>query len=161
MKSLIASTMIFASLALAANAFAADNQANAATKMVHARVATHAVAKPVVTKHAVPRRTYAVAPRPATLGQFIQGLFGGGFPLQVARGAGGRSDVTPSYDYSTPADTTPTFDAAQASVDASEENAAIQSMNDTNALNASMAAAEEQNDAANAATLQTEINAGM
>jgi hypothetical protein len=34
-------------------------------------------------------------------------------------------------------------------------------MNDTNALTASMAAAEEQNDEANAATLQTEINAGM
>ena len=34
-------------------------------------------------------------------------------------------------------------------------------MNDTNALNASMAAAEQENDAANAATLQTEINAGM
>ncbi len=32
-------------------------------------------------------------------------------------------------------------------------------MNDENALNASMAAAEAQNDAANAATLQTEINA--
>jgi hypothetical protein len=39
------------------------------------------------------------------------------------------------------------------------ENQAIQSMNDTNALNASMAAAETQNDASNAATLQTEINA--
>jgi len=34
-------------------------------------------------------------------------------------------------------------------------------MNDENALNASMQAAEQQNDAANAATLQTEINAGM
>jgi hypothetical protein len=34
-------------------------------------------------------------------------------------------------------------------------------MNDTNALTASMAAAGEQNDAANAATPQTEINAGM
>jgi hypothetical protein len=34
-------------------------------------------------------------------------------------------------------------------------------MNDTNALIASMAAAEAQNDAAVAATQQTEINAGM
>ncbi len=34
-------------------------------------------------------------------------------------------------------------------------------MNDTNAMTASMAAAEQENDAANAATLQTEINAGM
>lgn len=46
---------------------------------------------------------------------------------------------------------------SQAASDA--ENQAIQSMNDENALNASMAAAEAQNDAANAATLQTEINA--
>lgn len=45
----------------------------------------------------------------------------------------------------------------QASVDA--EVQAIQQMNDENALNASMQAAEQQNDAANAATLQTEINA--
>ena len=42
-----------------------------------------------------------------------------------------------------------------------QENQAIQEMNDINALNASMAAAEQENDAANAATLQTEINAGM
>jgi hypothetical protein len=41
------------------------------------------------------------------------------------------------------------------------ENQAIQQMNDTNALTASMAAAEQQNEEANAATLQTEINAGM
>jgi hypothetical protein len=41
------------------------------------------------------------------------------------------------------------------------ENQAIQSMNDTDAANASMAAAESINDAANAATLQTEINVGM
>jgi hypothetical protein len=34
-------------------------------------------------------------------------------------------------------------------------------MNDTNAITALMAAAEEQHDEANAATLQTEINAGM
>jgi hypothetical protein len=33
-------------------------------------------------------------------------------------------------------------------------------MNDTNALNASIAAAKAANDTANAATLQTEINAG-
>jgi hypothetical protein len=52
--------------------------------------------------------------------------------------------------------------AANDSLAASEqEDQEIQSTNDTNALNAPMAAAEEQNDAANAATLQTEINAGM
>ena len=68
-----------------------------------------------------------------------------------------------SYDYSSPSfdNSAPiaTGNDAQAASDA--ENQAIQQMNDTNALTASMAAAEEQNDEANAATLQTEINAGM
>jgi hypothetical protein len=166
MKSLIPSAMIVVSLAFSANAFAADSHAGTGTTTAHARVATHAAAKHVVTrnvvaKHILPHRTYAVAPQPANLGQIIQALFGGGFAVQVARGTAGASEVTPSDDYSTTTVTSPAFDAAQASVDASDENEAIQSMNDSNALNASMAAAEEQNDAANAATLQTEINAGM
>ena len=70
-----------------------------------------------------------------------------------------------SYDYSSsPSDDTAvavSSAAAQEQAASDEEVQAIQQMNDTNALNASMAAAEQQNDAANAATLQTEINAGM
>jgi hypothetical protein len=64
-------------------------------------------------------------------------------------------------------DNAPTVDTgsgvndAQAAADSAAESNAIQSTNDTNALTASMAAAEQENDAANAATLQTEINAGM
>ncbi len=99
--------------------------------------------------------------------QFIRGMLGGG-PVPYAnivrdvRGMGGTGTYagsdwsSPTYDTSV---TTPGADDAQAAADA--ENQAIQQMNDTNALNASMAAAEQQNDAANAATLQTEINAGM
>jgi hypothetical protein len=98
--------------------------------------------------------------------QFIQGMLGGG-PVPYANLArdvermhgvsgGGSYYASPSYDNSAPV---ATGNDAQAASDA--ENQAIQQMNDTNALTASMAAAEQQNDAANAATLQTEINAGM
>jgi hypothetical protein len=99
--------------------------------------------------------------------QFIRGMLDGG-PVPYAnivrdvRGMRGTETYagsdwsSPTYDTSV---TTSGADDAQAAADA--ENQAIQSMNDTNALNASMAAAEQQNDAANAATLQTEINAGM
>src|ERR1700735_1371902 len=94
------------------------------------------------------------AQRPDALAQFFQGLFGGGLAV---RGTGGGSyEWSPSYDNSPTADAS---SAANDSLAASEqEDQEIQSMNDTNALNAPMAAAEEQNDAANAATLQTEIN---
>jgi hypothetical protein len=99
--------------------------------------------------------------------QFIQGMLGGGpVPyanlardverMHGARGGGSYDYSSPSYDNSAPI---ATGNDAQAASDA--ENQAIQQMNDTNALTASMAAAEEQNDEANAATLQTEINAGM
>ena len=59
-----------------------------------------------------------------------------------------------TYDTSTPPDNS---SAEQAASDA--EAQAIQQMNDENALIQSMQAAQEQNDEANAATLQTEINA--
>jgi hypothetical protein len=95
--------------------------------------------------------------------------FGGWGSAQIAQAPayggwqGGRYAGGGSYDYSSPSydnsATIATGNDAQAASDA--ENQAIQQMNDTNALTASMAAAEEQNDEANAATLQTEINAGM
>ena len=100
--------------------------------------------------------------------QFVRGVLGGG-PIPYAnlvrdvrglRGSSGGSydwSSSPSYDNSAAASSAASD--AQAASDA--EVQAIQQMNDTNALNASMAAAEQQNDAANAATLQTEINAGM
>jgi len=69
----------------------------------------------------------------------------------------GPQDWSPSYDSSPAIDTSSAGTDAQAASDA--ENQAIQFMNDSNALNASVA--EARNDAANAATLQTEINAGF
>jgi len=153
MTSLITRGILIASLTLAGNA------AMAATTQVHQSVAPHAVHARAVG-HVAARRP--VAPQRVGVAQFIQGLFGGGWPVQVSRGSAAGSDSSDWMSSST-YDTSPPVDngaqAAQAAADAESE--AIQEMNDTNALTASMAAAEEQNDAANAATLQTEINAGM
>jgi hypothetical protein len=115
--------------------------------------------------------SYGNAPRGGLnydIAQFVQGMLGGG-PVPyaalardvermhggVVRGGGGAVD-SPTYDTSTP-----TAGVDQATLDANAESQSLEQMNDTMALNASMAAAEAQNDAANAATLQTEINAGM
>jgi hypothetical protein len=157
-NSLIPSAIIVASLALSGSAFAADAHVPAAAKAApaaHARVATR-VAHPHVATRAAARRHYAVARQP-DLGSFIASFFGGALGVQAARG--GTYEASPSYD------TSPTVDISSASTDAQvasdAEVQAMQQMNDENALNASVAAAERQNDAANAAALQTEINAGM
>jgi hypothetical protein len=65
----------------------------------------------------------------------------------------------PSFD--SPSPSTPIDNSASDAAAASAAAASEQNLNDEMALTASMAAAEQQNDAANAATLQTEINAGM
>jgi hypothetical protein len=150
-RHLIPCGMIAASLVLSSGAMAA----NAAVKTSAPPHAAHVH----VTRHVAVHRHYAVAQqRDDLFGQFLQSLFGG-FPVQVAHG-GAAANTSSSYDYSPPVDTSSSsVTEAQAASDA--EVQAIQQMNDTNALNASMAAAEQQNDAANAATLQTEINAGM
>jgi hypothetical protein len=156
MKSLIAGGIVAASLAMtgtAATAAAAQVHKNPrAAHVIHKLPARHVFA------HKGPRYV-----RPEGLAQFLQFFFGGRWPehyagrVQVSRGA------APSYDYSPSSDNSPAIDdgsaARQAAADA--ENAAIQQMNDTNAMVQSMQAAEQQNDAANAASLQTEINAGF
>jgi hypothetical protein len=157
MKSLVTRGVLIASLVLTANAAMAANSPSHLNAGVvsRARPAVHAVARGQLN---------------ADLGQFIQSMLGGG-PVQYsrlmqdamrarpARGSAGASDWSPSYDTSpTTIDDGSAARDAQAASDA--ENQAIQSMNDTNAMNASMAAAEQANDAANAAALQTEINAG-
>jgi hypothetical protein len=160
MRSLLASAIVVTSLTLAGSgamaAAASVHHSARVSHIVHARAASHLAA-----------RTY----RPNEqlqfgIGQFIASMFGGGWPAQYAshaRGAPQRSagsyDSSPSFDTSPAIDTTADATNAQAASDA--EVQAIQSMNDANALNASTAAAEQQNEAANAATLQTEINAGM
>ena len=155
MKSLITKAVLIASLALGGNAAMAANL----PAHKYARVIPHA---------------RAVAPRlpggqfNADIGQFIQSMLGGG-PVQYSRltqnamrarpsyRSSGSSDWSPSYDSSPPIDTSSAGTDAQAASDAA--NQAMQSLNDENALNASTAAAEAQNDAAQAAAIQTEINA--
>jgi hypothetical protein len=131
--------LLIASLALTGNALAANAPV---AKTAHARPVTHVVWR---------------APAQRDLGQIFGGFFG--FPFAV----GVASQDTGGYD--------PTFDSpsptvevdnsqSQAAIDASDQ--AIQGMDqDLQALDQSIAASEQQNDAANAATLQTEINAGM
>jgi hypothetical protein len=164
MKSLITRAVLIASLASTGNAaIAANITAHHTTRVVaHARPAVHAV----------PRTRNQFN---ADFGQFIQSMLGGG-PVAYSRlvqdamearpsssrsqgSSQGSSDWSPpSYDSSPAIDESSAASESQAASDA--ENQAIQSMNDTNAMNASMAAAEAANDAANAAALQTEINAG-
>jgi hypothetical protein len=143
MKSLIARTVLIAALALTGNA------AMAANTPAHKLVRMHAAVR-VASR--LPDR------QQADIGQFIQSMFGGGWPVQYSsRRAAGSRDSSPSYDSSPSIDSSGTD--AQVASDA--EAQAIQSANDSSALNASVAAAEAQNDAANVATLQTEINAGF
>ena len=147
MKSLITGGLLVASLALI------GNTAMAATLPAH----KHA---PVV-RHIVQRLPQGQAN--GDIGQFFQSIFGGQ-PVQysrltarASRQSRGSYGGSPSYDNSPAVDTSSAGTDAQAASDA--EVQAIQSMNDENALNASTAAAEAANDAAQAAAIQTEINA--
>ena len=151
MRSLLVGGIVVASLALAGNG------AMAATNHVHNGTTAAHVAQP---RHVVAARHYPLARQPTDFPQFVQGLFGGRWPTQVSRGTAAPPDWSTPYDNSSDIAAISAAQAAQqASSDA--ENQAIEQMNDTNAMTASMAAAEQQNDAANAAALQTEINAGM
>jgi hypothetical protein len=153
MKSLIASGLVVVSVALAGTA------AQAASVHVHktARVA-HAV-----VHRGASGRVARVQPGD-TIGQFMQFFFGGA-PWRYAGVTTGRhsafsdrsSSESSTFDTSVQS---PTYDSAPSS-GPDTTAAAIQSMNDEAALNASMAAAEQQNEAAQAAAIQTEINAGM
>jgi hypothetical protein len=153
MKSLITRGILIASLALTASTAMATNS-QATTARAHAPVHV-----------AVPRVPHTQLN--ADLGPFIQSMLGA-FPqysglirnamrAPASRRSSGSSDWSPSYDTSSSASVSSGAADSQTASDA--ENQAIQSMNDTNAMNASMAAAEQMNDAANAAAIQTEINA--
>jgi hypothetical protein len=150
-KSLLRCGVIVASLLLATNAFAAD------IPIPHPAAAAH------VTHSVVARNQRPAFVQPAGIGQLFQGLFG--LPLPVTVTAGAASD-TGGYD---PTFDSTTYDSSAVDVDNSQSQAAIdasdqamqqedQSLQD---LDASIAATEQQNDAANAAAVQTDINAGM
>jgi len=146
-KSLLRCGVIVTSLALATNAFAAD------IPVRHPAAAAH------VTHRVVARNQRPAFVQPAGIGQLFQGLFGLPIPVTV-----GSARDTGGYD--------PIFDAppssavgvdnsqSQAAIEASDQ--ALQQMNQNlQDLDASIAAAEQQNDAANAAMVQMDINAGM
>jgi hypothetical protein len=160
MRSSITTAIVALSFAFTASAAMAASPANPIPQ--HAREAYAPAAQHLAARTLPPRDQLNV-----DVAQFVRGMLGGG-PIPYAklvrdvrgmRGTGtyaGSDYSSPTYDTSVPDSGAAT---AQAASDA--ENQAIQSMNDTNAMTASMAAAEQQNDAANAAALQTEINAGM
>ncbi len=148
LKSIVPYGLVIASLALCTGATATAAQAKTAQHPAHA--VTHAV------------RQRVPAQQPDFVAQFFQGLFGGrGVPVRASRGAPDESTTwveSPSYDNSA-ADAANAQTAADTQAASDAEVQAIQQMNDTNAMNASMAAAEQQNEAAQAAAIQTEINA--
>jgi multidrug resistance efflux pump len=158
MKSSITGAILIASVVLTGNAaMAANTPAHKyASGISRARAAVPAAPR-------LPRGELNT-----DIGQFIQSMLGGG-PVQYSRlmqdasrrqsshRSAGSMDWSPSYDNSPSVDAGSSASDSQAASDA--EAQAIQSMNDTNALNASMAAAEAQNEAAQAAAIQTEINA--
>jgi hypothetical protein len=146
-KSLLRCGVIVTSLALATNAFAA------AIPIPHPAAAAH------VTHRVAARRQRPAFVQPAGIGQLFQGLFGLPVPVAVgsARGTGGYD---PTFDSPTSSTVDVDNSQSQAAIDASDQamQQEDQSLQD---LDASIAAAEQQNDAANAAALQTDINAGM
>lgn len=142
-KSLTTGALLVASLVLTGNA--------AMARPVHHYVAPRAPVAP-----------YA-APFGGDIGQIFQSMLGGvpaqyqGVVRNAMRGRPGRGSQD---SYGSAPDPSPSYDTPSPAIDNSNEEAqAIQSMNDENALNASMAAAEQQNEAAQAAAIQTEINA--
>jgi hypothetical protein len=147
LKSIVPYGLVIASLALCTGATASAAQAKTAQHPAHA--VTHVA------------RQRGSAQQPDFVAQFFQGLFGGrGVPVRASRGAPDESTWvdTPSYDNSA-ADAANAQAAADNQAASDAEVQAIQQMNDINAMNASMAAAEQQNEAAQAAAIQTEINA--
>jgi hypothetical protein len=159
-KSLIACGILVVSLGCFGNAaMAAGTQAHkAATTAAHV----------VHPRHTATAARYRVAQPEVGLPNVLQALFGGwtsvyGAPAHSGGRTIGSARDTGGYD--------PTFDApsppvavdnsqSQAAIDAADQ-AMQQEDQNLQDLDASIAAAEQQNDAANAATLQTEINAGM
>jgi hypothetical protein len=147
-KSLLHCGIIAASLALATHAFAAD------IPIPHPAAAAH------VTHSVVARNQRPAFVQTGGIGQLFQGLFGGGFAVQAtAGGNGGDSGYDPTFDSPSP---TVDVDNSQSQAAIDESDQAIQ-QEDQNLqdLDASIAASEAQNDAANAAAVQTDINAGM
>jgi hypothetical protein len=142
MKSLLTGGLLVASLALIGNTAMAAN------------IPAHKHAPAV--RHLVQR--LPAGQTNGDIGQFFQSIFGGQ-PVQYS-GLTARPSRRSQGSYAPSYDSSPAVDNSSAASDSTAaSDAAIQSMNDQSALNASMAAAEAQNEAAQASALQTEINA--
>ena len=164
MKPLITSAIIAASLALAGNgAMAADTYAKTGATAVPVHAAAHVAAR---YRHPVAR--YAVARPPADVAQIISSLLASPFvapyvaqyagKFRATRGSSGGTYEPydpPTYNTSSPPDT-----SVQDSLNAQAEAQALQQMNDTNAMTASMAAAAAQTAADDAAMTQQIMNNG-
>ncbi len=79
----------------------------------------------------------------------------------MRQAASHRSSGTYDPSFDSPTTSTPIDNSASDAAAASAAAVSEQNLNDDMAMTASMAAAEHENEAANAAALQTEINAGM
>ena len=148
MRPLITSALIVASLALAGNgAMAADTYAKTG-----ATAAPDHAAVRVAARHRYPVARYAVARPPVDVARIISSLLASPFvapyvaqypgKIRTKRGSSGGTYEPydpPTYDTSSPPDT-----SVQDSLNAQAEAQAIQQMNDTNAMTASMAAAAAQ-----------------
>ena len=161
MKSFIITGIFAASLALAARAAMAATPADPYPHGGQVSRAPTAV-------HSATQLPQVPGKLNVDVARFIQGMLGGG-PVPYANlvrdvrsmPASTDSGYSPAFDYSAAGPDNSASAAAQAQAASDEEVQTINEINDTDALTASMAAAEEENDEANAATLQTEINAGM
>ena len=146
-KSLLRCGVIVTSLAFATNAFAAH------IPIPHRAATAH------VTHSVVAHNQRPAFVQPAGIGQLFQGLFGLPIPVTVgsARGTGGYD---PTFASPTSSAVAVDNSQSQAAIDAADQamQQEDQSLQD---LDASIAAAEQQNDAANAAAVQTDINVGM
>jgi hypothetical protein len=119
-----------------------------------------------------PAGSYPVAGSGVDVGQLIGAMLGG-LPPQYAgivqnamresasHGSSGSYESSGSYDYSSPSPAVEVDNSqSQAAIDASDQ-AMQQEDQNLQDLDASIAAAEQQNDAANAAMVQQDINNGM
>jgi len=166
-KLLVSSGLIVLSLLLNGGA------ATAANLPVHKAAATAHVSQPRPAVRVAARQRQPAGQPYLDIGQFIQGMLGAQLLpqyaqiVQTAVREAASHRFSRSYEAASPYNFPPSSPAvdvdssqSQAAIDASEqamqqEDEALQD------LDASIAAAEAQNDEANAATLQTEINAGM
>lgn len=155
-KSIVSGVLIAASVAFTASTAmaATTHKTAAATHVVH-------------TRHVASARRGYVGPG-VNVGQLFGAMFGmvppqyAGIVRSATRQAAWQ-ETYGGYDptFDAPATSAPIDNSASDAAAAAAAAASEQDLNDSMALTASMAAAEQENDAANAATLQTEINAGM